>query len=92
MREVFPGMLRPLMQFLKWTFAQAPDTSAVWYNLPLHQHRPAPCLGHPPGKKQPAHHPEAATDIHARQLPFLAPPPRCCGLQCASTIAHPGVH
>lgn len=87
MRERFPGMLHPLMQSLKWAFAQAPDTSAVQHNLPLRWHGSIPCLGHPSGKKQPAHHPEAGTEVRAHQLLFLAPPHRRCGLQHASSWA-----
>lgn len=80
-------MLHPLMQSLKWAFAQVPGASAVQHNLPLRQHGSDPCLGHPPGKKQPVHSLEAATEISAHQLPFLALPPQHCGLQRASSPA-----
>lgn len=86
-RETFPGMLHPLMQSFKWAFAQVLGASVAQHNLPLHRHGSDPCLGHALGEKQPVHNLEAGTEICARQLPFLALPPRRCGLTRASSPA-----
>lgn len=80
-------MLHPLMQSLKWDFAQAPGASVVQHSLPLHQHGSVPCLGHSLGKKQAALRLEAKTEIYAHQLLFLALPPRSCGPQSAWEVA-----